>query len=220
VRLVAYVAVWGGLGVVFARHPARARPGLAWLVLGVHMVIGSLAAFDWILSMTSGFGAAGFGLVVISGQMAIALALCVLLAPWRAGVLAPWLFMALITCGTLQFIQYLIIWSADLPQEISWYVRRDDTLSWAAAWLFAVAAVLAGMMMGVEPARPRPWAMRACAAFILVAMLLETLWLITPSLRGSFTLTWLDGALLAVFLGGVGLGVLRLARGAARHAHG
>ena len=119
-------------------------------------------------------------------------------------LLAAWMF--------LQFNQYLVIWSANLPREITWYQQRDAGLGRAAEW-FGLFAFLVPLLCATVPRLARDARVLAgLAGLVLLMHLLETLWLITPSFRGAFTLTLADLLGLAG-IGGLLCALLVLARG-------
>ena len=123
----------------------------------------------------------------------------------------------------LAFMQWLVVWSGDLPEEIGWYLARGSDLRLAilvAAVLLAVAAT-AGLLH--RPTKRSAKGLARLAGAILLAALLHAFW----RLRGGFpgaAVTWPD---LAAFLGMGGLWLAlclriltRRERPAARLAHG
>ena len=227
IRAVTYLVVWVALGLVFARPadlPSVGRRRLAAVGLGLHLVIGTLAALDWILSLDLGLNSPVFGLLVIALQCAFATTAALLvalagdraLAPPRALVLI--LLSAVAAATTIEFIQYLVVWSANLPREITWYQSRFAGLG-AGLFIaapFVLAAAFAVMMPVALSARRGPV---AAAAILLFGLELANLfWLVTPSWRGSFTLPPLDGLAL-VAVGGLALagGLHARSRGGMRH---
>ena len=199
-RGLVYLAIWTGLCLSALRPPeGRARGLLCSFGLVAHVVIGTLAAADWVASLSSGLNAAGFGLLLLTAQSGIALSAALLLvrqAPRRAPVLlvlaaGPWAF--------LHVIQYLVIWSADKPAEIVWYLHRENALGVFAVWLGVAGFAASLVLLRTGPVRRF---ITATAALLLVAHVVEIFWLVTPSLRGSFTISLLD---IAVFAGLAGL---------------
>jgi len=200
-RGAAYLAIWTVLALHFARAPARPRPVMRAAGLAVHVVVVTLAATDWVLAWAPGLGASDIGLLVMAGQCAIALAVAVLCAKVPVPEAGAWLMVALLAWGALQFSQYLVVWSADIPAEIAWYQQRGSDAGVAAVWLGVVGVVVPVVVLACG------WrgAARACAALVLLSQAVGVYWLITPSLRGRFTACWLDGlavvAVLAVIAG-------------------
>ncbi len=227
VRAILYLIVWTVLAVIFARRPldGEGRRGLASFSLGAHLVVGSLAATDWALSLDSGLGSSNFGLLVIAAQCSLALAAALLVNPaaWRnPTILAQfaWLTLALLGAWVfLQFTQFLVVWSANMPKEIVWYQRRDSGLGFAIVWFgFSVAALALLLLMPRSLARSLPGMVAALAGLILLMHLFEMLWLVTPNFRGGFTITFAD-VLAMAGVGGLVLAASQALRGRQlRHA--
>lgn len=224
VRSVVYFLIWSALSMIFARPPEPARSarrrGVAAAGLGVHLVIVTLAAVDWVMLTESGFSSTIFGLLFLSSQMLIALSAAVLLAgeAWRrqaGGQIAALLVLACAVWLFIAFIQYLVIWSADRPDQAVWYLHRDADAGTTVEWIgFLGGFVVPVAILGVAGWRRRPGAVAIVALLLLVVHWLGTFWLVTPSFRHHFGLagTELSGSLA---LTGVLLAVLLLG-GAAR----
>lgn len=201
-RSVVYLIVWSLLALIFVRPPparlaGRGRTGLAGLGLVLHLVVGSLAATDWAMSLDLGLGSSCFGLLLIAAQCSLALAAAILVSPaLRDPALLPkFAGLMLAALGTWMFLhvtQFLIVWSGNLPKEIVWYQRRDGGLGGAAEWLGLAAMALALVVLLPGSRIRRPGAIVALAALIVFAHLVEMLWLVTPSYRGAFTVSAAD----------------------------
>lgn len=228
-RALAVLVVWSVLALLFLR-PGRPR-AFAALGLVVHLFAGTLLAMDLAMSVAPGLNSTIYGLLLIASQCGIAFSVAVLLSgsslPGSVGahvlprsgdrtslpgsviatllwLLAAWMF--------LQFNQYLVIWSANLPREIVWYQQRDLGLGRAAEW-FGLLAFLTPLLAATIPRFARDARVLAgLAGLVLLMHLVETLWLITPSFRGAFTLSLADLLGLAG-IGGLSCALLLLARG-------
>jgi len=214
VRMAVMLLVWTGFALVFCRAPRRGpRRGRAIMGLLLHLGMGSLAALDWLMSLDPGIGSSAFGLLVIMAQVGTALCAAVFIlavgadgralpdeiAPVMAAALGAWVF--------LHFIQYLVIWSANLPGEVVWYQTRALGLGAPAVWSGFAAAVLAlAVLLSYRVART-PWVMASVAAMLLLAHLVEMLWLVTPPFRGRFAAALPD---LPALLGLGGLAIFML----------
>ena len=215
-RAIFYLVVWTALSLLFAR-PSRGtsgrRGGIAGFGLMLHLVVGSLAAADWAMSLDLGLGSSCFGLLLIAAQCSLALAAALLLSPARGDpeLLPQFASLTLVLLGIwvfLHFAQFLIVWSADLPKEIIWYQRRDSGLGAAAEWLGLAALALALILLLPRRLVSRPGLVAALAALILVTHLVEMLWLVTPNFRGAFSISLAD-VLALIGVGGVVLAALQ-----------
>ena len=223
-RSIVFLAIWALLGLVFIRPPAPGgsvwRRAAAGLGLLLHLVMGTMAAVDWAMSLELALNSSAFGLLLIVSQCGVALAAALLLAAVlgddaavAAGarpmlvLLGFWMF--------LQFTQYLVVWSANLPGEIVWYQQRNHGLGLAAAW-FALASLLLSLLtLTPRLLNRRTKIVASVAGMVLLLHLVEALWLVTPAFRGRFVVTGPDLLLLAG-VGGLVIGVAVAAASFAR----
>ena len=194
VLLIAWSAL--GLAVVRTRGRAAARrvavAGLLFYLLTV-----TLAAFDWVASLVSGWSSTAIGLRLGTAQFVAALAFGVTFMVARArrhGSAPPpardcqdfgnLLLTYAMMWAYIAFTQYLIVWSEDLPRETAWFWPRATT-SWR--WLIPVVAALefavpvAAMLF--RSVKRDPGRLAAICVLALLGQWLDTLWLIAPSLR-------------------------------------
>ena len=195
VRGVIYLGGWTWLCLAALRPPeGPPRAGLCGFGLVLHVVLGTLAASDWVASLSPGLNSAVFGLLLMSVQAGVALSAGLLLArltPRGAPVL---LVLAAGVWAFLHMIQFLVVWSADKPAEIVWYLHRENALGAAAVWLGVAGLAASLALLGLGPVRRF---VLATAALLLAAHVVEIFWLVTPSLRGTFTISFIDIAVLA-----------------------
>src|SRR5262249_28304857 len=107
-------------------------PGL--VVLGV---TATFAAIDWIMSLEPSWSSTIFGALVATGQMLPALALAIAVTSWLSGRMPDVsadvcndlgnLLLAFVMLWTyMAYSQFLLIWSGNLPEEITWYLARSE----------------------------------------------------------------------------------------------
>lgn len=219
-RTVIYFVLWLGILIVLvrllaSRERSAALPRVAAAGLLVYAFSTLLAATDWAMSLMPQWHSSTFGLLVATGWLLSAAALGVLHAastrtpagvhiPQVLGDFGNLLLVLVLAWAYLAFMQYLTIWIADQPAEISWYIPRTLT-SWRwLAWflvffLFGVPFVL---LLSRQAKRQRRW-LRAIAAMVLVGSLADALWLVIPQFRpGGLSLRWTD------LLAAAGMGAL------------
>ncbi len=201
IRAVVFLALWTLLSLVFQRRPSHAtgpRRALAVVGLAVHSIIGTVAATDWALSLDPGLGSTSFGLLVMVSQCGAAVSVAVLLAAWNS---RPWtapgglaaLFLCLLGAWIfLEFTQFIITWSANLPNEVVWYQRRAAGIGLLAERT-AVGACAAALLLLL----PRRYevvttSLAFAAGAVLFAHLIEMFWLITPAFRDRLDVTITD----------------------------
>ena len=199
VRSIAYLLLWSGLAIVetraqdgaTARSPARAAACL--LVYGFSV---GLAAVDWIMSLQPEWYSSVFGWLAGTGQMLTGLALGVLLidrgaARARLPDLGNLLMMYVMTWAYLAYVQFLIIWAADLPHEISWYLRRGAPGWQLVAWVLVVGHFAGPLCILLSRhAKRAPGLLGVLAGALLAAHLLDCWWLVLPSVE-HLTRHWL-----------------------------
>ena len=203
------------LALVFWMTPRRPRRALSGLGVLMCLFLGTVLGFDWLLAPQPGLGSSLVGLLLIAGQMALAGAVAGLVLaigtdararlPGNTGLLlgllvAFWFF--------LQFAQFLVVWSANLPAEAAWYLARLGGSGTAITAFAAIAALTAiallPSMLGRIPA-----AMASISAMVALALLLVTLLFVVPAFRGTVALSVSD-ALALLGLGGLIVGAMML----------
>lgn len=187
IRQIACLGVLGGLAAVLARDGLRDRA-----LAGGAAILMTLAvtwhALDVSMSLDVRFNSTVFGLYAMAGQAAGAIGLLLLL---RLGArrqalqtMRPvWLlFGAAALWGYFAFMQYLVVWSGDLPHQAGWYLARNSD-----GWLVLFAAVCllftTPFALLLAPVRRSRRGVMAVAACVLAGSLLETVWRIAPDLR-------------------------------------
>jgi hypothetical protein len=163
------------------------------VVLGL---TGTFASIDWIMSLEPHWFSTIYGILFMGGCVLSALAFAIpvtaLVAdrPPFAEVLSADVFHDLgklllafvLLWAYFSFSQFLIIWSGNLPEEISWYLHRSQG-GWTslAVVLLVVhfAAPFAVLLSRTLKRRPRTLAVVALA--LLAARYLDLFWLIVPA---------------------------------------
>jgi hypothetical protein len=179
-RAVGYGFFW----CVAARATHRRQPG--WLI--AHVAINSLAAVDWQMSLLAEFNSAVFGLLLISRQVLDGLALAGWLALRRGpdaealAVLRGLLLAALALSLYLHYMQYLVIWSVNLPHELAWYQLRSTPL-WSVCGVAVFACQIGVFGLLLTPLGKRAQALLTCCVLTLLGSALQASWLSLPSLE-------------------------------------
>ena len=213
-RAIVLLAVWIGLALVFARAPAAARPRRLTAAFGlmIHAVVGTVAMTDWVMAVEPGLSSSAAGLLLLVSQSGAAFALAVLVAlPSLRGepvdtALATTLLLLLGGWLFLTFTQYLVVWSANLPREAAWYLRRSAGLGQALEDLAGLTCLLIVAALVTRSGARSLVALVLASAALLVLHGLEMLWFVTPAFRGSFGLQ-VEDLLGLVGFGAAGYGI-------------
>jgi len=177
-----------------------------------------VASTDWIMSLEPKWYSTMFVVIFGIAQLLTALAASiafVVLSPERTGYLQLFntkslrdlgnLLMAFVIFWTyVSFSQFLIIWSGNLPREISWYLHRSSP-----GWQM-VAGALAILQFAVPFAlllsrttKQYPHRLAAVAILVFVMNIVHVFWLIVPSFGKTDFGLLLMCLLVFVGLGGV-----------------
>jgi hypothetical protein len=201
---------------------ARRRRQFSGPALAIYGVTITFSAIDWLMSLEPHWFSSIFGVLVAAGQVVVALSfvivVLVLLANWEPltdivtarllNDLGNLLLAAVLFWGYIAFIQYMIVWSGNIPEEVVWYLRRlENGWSWVALFLvlFHFALPFAVLLSGRVKRRARLLA--AVASVLLVAHLINLFWMVAPVFHTrGFHLHWLDVAV-PLAIGGVWIGL-------------
>jgi hypothetical protein len=209
-RAAMYFVVWTSLAWLLTGNTAAMRTRLGSAIgLPLLVLTASFAAFDWLMALSPTWYSTIYGLYVLTGGVVGALALLALVDARRsADERAPGLGAFLLTCvvfwAYLGFSQLLIVWIANIPEEITWYVPRLRG-SWALVGLLLIAGHFAMPFLALLSYRGKrdPRMLAAVGAWLLVMHYVDVYWLVLPELHpAAVPLHWLDPAALAA-VGGV-----------------
>jgi len=97
----------------------------------------------------------------------------------------------------LSFSQYLIIYSANLPQEITWYVRRlNSGWIWVGAILLVFHFAVPFCLLLSQSLKKNPRTFLAIAIFLICVRVIDVFWLVEPNFtpvdHPAFNISWLD----------------------------
>jgi hypothetical protein len=166
------------------------------------------AYIDWVMSLEPDWYSTIFAVVIMGGQVLVAFALAILLLAILRNFLpvaeAPTtlhfhqlgnLLLTFVMFWTyVSFSQLLIIWSGNLPHEISWYLHRI-----AGNWKWLISAValfhffVPFLLLLFRGAKRHVRVLVSIAAMLLAIHLAYVYLLIAPSIyKKGFWMTWLD----------------------------
>ena len=200
---------------------ARRMQRLSGGGLLVYALTTTFASFDWLMSLDPHWYSTIYGVLLMGGQGLTALAFLIVALAWLSrrqpldAIVVPGHFHDLsnlmlafvMLWAYFSFSQYLIIWSGNLPEEITWYVKRQHD-GWRfigpglIVFHFAVPFLLL-LFRSVKRASATVWKV---AIGILVAKLVDLFWLIAPQFHPErLAVSWMDVvlplSLVALWLG-------------------
>ena len=224
-RAVAYFGIWSFLALMLGRWSAQqdsqdfpldrfnkiSGPGVLILSLTV-----TFASVDWVMSLDPHWFSTIFGLWFLIGMALTALAFSIVVAALlhnnghvakalstdRFHDYGTLLYAFIMLWAYLAYSQFLIVWSANLPEEIPYYLRRFGD-GWQGVTLVLVAGhfVLPWLLLLFRSTKRITRRLVAVACLMLVMRFLDVFWLIAPWVKqGAFGVHWMDiAAVLAVF---------------------
>jgi hypothetical protein len=230
-RTIVYLSLWGALAY-FLNRWSREQDGSAELPAGkrmrqlsgpgllVYLFTVSFASVDWIMSIEPHWYSAGYGVIWIINQGVAALAFAIIVLTWLGTTeplarrlrpshfhdLGNLLLAFIMLWAYMAFSQYLIIWSANLAEEIPWYIARNQgAWRWLPPLLIVFHFFVPFFLLLMRDVKRNRSVLVWVATGILVMRLVDTYWMIAPGFENS-AVHWLDASLV-VGIGGLWLGV-------------
>ncbi len=194
-----------GLGFLWWTVVKRPRSQLLnALALIVYAIAVSFSAFDWMMSLEPRWSSTALGAMTAIENITAALAIAAALrtipdSDPAIADLAQLLIAAVLGVVYLGFMQFLVIWSGNLPDKSIYYVRRDS-----AGWNAVIfAALLVGGLLPLltllsQKARHSVAAVSFAGVCALAGLTLHWIWQVVPGLpAASVPLMVLAGVSLA-----------------------
>ena len=194
-----------------------------WSAPGLFLVVavGTLATFDWLMSLMPGWYSTIFGLYYLSNGCLAFMSVVTLVALGfrRSGVLAntitmehyhdlgKWLFALTCFYTYMGVSQFLLIWFADLPEETIFFRNRA-----VGVWLIISLALpflrffIPFFTLIARPAKRRLTLIGVVAAYSLIMVYLDLYWIVMPNYYPEGPeIHWLDFATLGTTVSLAGL---------------
>jgi len=209
VRSAIYFAIWAAVAYLLSAWSTRQDTTRdAWLTrkqrrlaayalpfLGLSI---TFAAFDWLMSLQPTWFSTIFGVYYFAGGFVGAVALLTLITVLARGPnlygslvsadhyqnLGNFLFAFVIFWAYIAFSQFMLIWIADLPEEIPWYLVRA-----AGKWEPLGIALAIGhfllpfFILLFRSVKRNRRALGLVAAWVLIFHYLDVYWIIMPALH-------------------------------------
>jgi hypothetical protein len=228
IRAAIYFAIWNVLSLLLTRwsaqqdHPpvrdnsskfkALSAPGLILYAFSI-----TFAVIDWIMSIDATWISTIFGLSFLIGQVLAGLCFAVvverilfryqpmskLLKPAYVHDHGKFILTFIMMWAYFAFSQWLIIWAGNLPQEITWYIRRLNG-GWGYVGLFVALFHFAVpfVVLLSRPFKRDITLLVWLAVWLLLMRYVDLFWIIEPSFSTIFKVTWLD-IIVPIAMGGL-----------------
>ncbi len=225
VRAVLYFVIWGILVFLFNRWSREqdANPEdlavrrrfkiLAGPGIILYVFVMTFAAIDWVMSISPHWASTIYGFLFVAGQlissMALMIAIVVLLARTGplTGILQPrhthdlgkLLLAFLMLWAYFDFSQLLIIWSGNLPEEITFYYSRLHS-QWGVVAVIVVIFhfFVPFFLLLSRDLKRNPKVLPAVAIWLILMRLVDLFWMTRPEFTSrALPNIWDIGAALA-----------------------
>jgi hypothetical protein len=231
-RAVLYFAIWIALMLVFNNWSKQqdqesdgeglkqklkklAAPGVILYILAM-----TFAAIDWVMSLSPRWASTIYGFLFVAGQaiaaMGLMIAVIVLLAgsePFQGIIkkrhlhdLAKLLFAFNMLWAYFAFSQLLIIWSGNLPEEITFYRSRlNGQWGVVAVIVLLFSFAIPFLLLLSRDVKRTASVVSKIAVWMIFMRLVDLYWMTRPEFTSRALPTWLDivvpVALIGLWLG-------------------
>ncbi len=217
-RAVIYFAIWNVLSFLLSKWSKEADssntrdnterfkrvsgPGLILYAFTI-----SFAAIDWVMSLDPTWISTIFGLIILIGEVLAAMCFAVfverilydykpmseLLKPEFVHDHGKWMLTFIMVWAYFSFSQWLIIWAGNLPNEITFYLKR---LSGGWGWIGLILALFHFCVpFAILLSRPLKRNIRQLvwvALWLLFMRWLDLFWMIEPNFSKTLRFTLAD----------------------------
>ncbi len=218
IRAIIYVAIWNLLSFLLSlwskqtdkpgapdntqKFKAVAGPGL--ILYGFTI---SFAAIDWLMSLDPSWISTIFGLIILAGELISAMCFAIvverILVDYKpmSEMLKPdfvhdhgkWTLAFIMLWAYFSFSQWLIIWAGNLPNEITFYLKRiHNGWGYVAVFLaffhFCIPFVILLSRPFKRDVRKLVW----LAVWLLCMRFVDLFWIVEPNFSTNFHVTIAD----------------------------
>jgi len=234
VRGVLYFVLWSGMAwllrkwsVALDENPndAATRKKLRNLSAPGILLFGftvTFASVDWMMSLEPHWYSTIYGMMFGVGALTSGFAFSIVVfmgmiryKPWSDIIrpldisdLGNWLLASIMLWAYMAFSQFLIIWSANLPEETTWYiVRSTGGWQWVAAINIFLHFFLPFFFLLVRGTKKAPGRLQKIAWLVLIMRFVDLWWMIYPVFsQGKLSFSWISLAAL-IGIGGLFMAV-------------
>ena len=230
IRAIIYFAIWNVLSFLlskFSKQTDRAEapdntqrfktvagPGLILYAFTI-----SFAAIDWVMSLDPSWISTIFGLIILIGEILSAMCFAVvierilfnykpmseLLKPEFVHDHGKWMMTFIMVWAYFSYSQWLIIWAGNLPNEITFYMRRlHGGWGWVGLFLVLFHFAIPFAILLSRPFKRNIRKLVWVAVWLILMRYVDLFWIIEPNFSKTFVLTIAD-IVVPIAIGGIWL---------------
>jgi hypothetical protein len=227
-RTVLYFAIWFLLAYLLNKwsrtedvagnaHVWERMEALSGVGLVLYGFTVTFAGIDWVMSLEPRWYSTIYGMLFMVGQALAAMAFSITMLIWLSereplshvvrpshfGDLGSFLLAFVMLWAYLEFSQFLIIWGANLSEEIPWYIRRmQGTWGHVGLLLVLLNFALPFFLLLFRHVKRRTRSLLIVASIVILMRLVDMYWMVLPAFGGGDAhLTWMN-VLLPLGMGG------------------
>lgn len=228
-RAIIYFVLWIGMAYFLSRWsseqdtPAGGEKStvrfraLSGIGLVLYSLTISFAVIDWVMSLQARWISTIYGLLFIAGEALSAFCFVVVverilgkrkpmsdyLTTTEVHDHGKFMLAFVMVWAYFNFSQWLIMWSGNLPDEISWYMRRING-TWGPVALFLVIfhfAVPFALLLS-RPLKKNLGQLALLASWLIFMRMVDIFWHVEPAFYPAFHLSWVHFAVI-IGIGGL-----------------
>ena len=223
IRAVGYFAIWFGLMRYLNRWSLTEAPGgklegLSGPGLVLFGLTVTFASIDWAMSLEPHWLSTVYGVLFMIGHVLSTLALMIVIVallsdrpplrdfiqPSHLHDLGNLMFAFVMLWAYIAFSQFLIIWSGNLPEEITWYVARTRN-GWEYVGLVLVLfhfAIPFALLLSRRNKR-RLRILATIAAAMVIMRFVDLIWMVKPAFHSTGLSIHILDIIAPIGLGGI-----------------
>ena len=223
IRAILYFAIWIGMAYFLYRWSSEqdtpeggAKSTVRFRAMsGIGLVIYSLtisfAAIDWVMSLQARWISTIYGLLFVAGEVLSAFCFVVViesilgkrkpvseyLTTTEVHDHGKLMLAFVMVWAYFNFSQWLIIWAGNLPEEITWYLRRING-GWGGVALFLVIfqfAVPFALLLS-RRLKKNVSQLALLASGLMIVRIIDIYWHVEPALHPTFHVSWVHFAVI------------------------
>jgi hypothetical protein len=178
-------------------------PGILLYVLTL-----TFASIDWVMSLDPHWFSTIFGFVFVIGQAVLAMAFAIVVVGWLAPHqplsevlrtqhfhdLGNLLLAFVMLWAYISLSQFIIIWSGNLPEEITWYVHRlHGGWQWLALGIVMFHFAVPFVLLLSRQTKRRIEILSKVALAMIFMRLVDLFWIVAPNFHPEkLHIHWMD----------------------------